>query len=288
MLMSRVACLLTLALIAVQSAGAQTVSGSVVDESTGRPIAGATVRLLTLAGQESGSTTTNRSGSWIIEPSSAGRQYRVRVERLGYATIETAPFLVGSTPITMNLATRAQVVVLEGVTAQEMAYVGLLNRMSTRKSARTLLPDEVARRMDRAERWGTGRLVNGLIGTLGVEGGQDWPTFYNVPLMNWQVASRGLSFGRGDFRSPWEMARMEDRRKCDAIIAVDGVPHFKETPNQTLTDLVPLYAIRAVEIYPDPNFLPLELRIEEKRSRLDPELDCGVVVIWTADALGLP
>jgi hypothetical protein len=282
------------ALLAV-TASAQSVAGRVTDETTGRAVAGATVRLLNPAGQQSAVATTSRTGSWAIQAPTPGTYYRIQVERVGYARIETDPFLVGTASARVDLSTRPEVVVLEEVSAQTLNYAGLLDRSTTRKSARTLLPEDVASRIQRLRPGNTGQLVRSLIAGLGLTW-DDWPRFESVALMNWEVASRGRTFAGGeDFRSPWDHSPpLSSRRACTAVVAVDGIPHVKNRPQATLERLVPLTEVRAVEIFHDPNFLPKELELVSKMNKLDiapppaPPIPCGVVAIWTREGIGVP
>jgi hypothetical protein len=282
-----------LILVSYTAALAQTVLGSLFDESTERPIAGATVRLLNAAGQESAADVTDRTGAWTLQAPTLGSYYRVQVERIGYARVETAPFLVGMAPIRLGLVTRPEILVLEGVSTGALNYIGLLDRASQRKSARTFLPDELAGRIRRLHPRDTGRLVMNMIAGLGVTW-DDWPQFESAPNMNWESVSRGLTFGgRADFRSPWEQASLlSSRRACNAIVAIDGVPHMKGRPQQILEELVSLSEVRAVEVYNDPNFVPRELYLVEKLNPLDQppdrQLHCGVVMVWTREGIGTP
>lgn len=271
----------------------QTVSGKVVDDATRRPIAGASVRLLSQSGEQAGAATTDRTGSWAILAPEPGIGYRVEVDRIGYSRIESGAFDIGLSPVTINLATRQQVVVLEGISAQGLNYMGLLNRSATRISAKTLLPDDIAARVGRLRRQRTGELLKALIANMYMgQGGGDWPQMTRVNRANGESVSRGLGFRAADFRSPWDRGPQESHRECAAIVAVDGVPYFQGRPQWNLEALVPVSSVRAIEVFTDPNYVPRELDLISRMHKLDrpPDnrLPCGVVAIWTKDGLGVP
>ena len=66
-------------------AGAQTVRGTLVEEGTELPIAGAFVILEDSAGQALASTLTGSAGTWLLRAPTAGT-YRLRADRIGYAS----------------------------------------------------------------------------------------------------------------------------------------------------------------------------------------------------------
>jgi hypothetical protein len=245
---------------------AQSVFGRITEQETGEPILGAKVTLLDAAGRTAATATTDRAGSWRLQAPQVGASYHLRVERVGYARIQTEAFLTGSRPVQLDLATRREVVTLEAVSTKALAYAGVLERAERRRSARTLLPDDVAERIRKVRPRNTGRLVAYMIGGLEMTW-TGWPHFGSVT-----VASAG------GFR----------RISCDAVVAVDGVPHFKDRPEAILDAIVPLSKVRAVEIFSDPIFLPSELRLNSKRNKADPPIECGVVAIWTEEGIALP
>ena len=65
--------------------GAQTVRGTLVEEGTELPIAGAFVILEDSAGQALASTLTGSAGTWLLRAPTAGT-YRLRADRIGYAS----------------------------------------------------------------------------------------------------------------------------------------------------------------------------------------------------------
>ena len=281
------------------TAHAQRVAGRVLDETTGRPVVGAIVTVVDPAGRLSVVASSDSVGAWGANLRSPGR-YLVRVERLGYARIETSPFVVGTTAIFLDLATRPEVIVLEPLSAAAANLAGLLARSRTHKAVRTLLPEDVDRRIEKIDAGSTGEFLRMMVAGMSFDG--QWPRMRGIPLMSWQTASRGMSFGPANFRSPFEQDQSQQsfRRECNAIIALDGFPIFRGRPETVLERVVPLEEIRAVEVFNDPNQLPRELDLEAKRNPLDPpigglgsrwgedEARCGVVAIWTRAGLGIP
>jgi hypothetical protein len=263
--MKVVVLVLALGLFAAR-AGAQSVSGRLTDQETGEGIFGASVTLVDGTGERRAATTTDRTGRWSMRAPLSGASYRLRAEGSGYARVETEPFVVGAQPVVLSLSTRREVVVLEGVSAKALAYAGVLDRAQRRRSARTLLPDDIAERMRRTGARNTGALVSSLIGGLDV-GWPGWPRFRRL---------KGRDMPSVDFVA------------CDAVVAVDGIPHFKFRPEVALDRLVPLSRVRAVEVFRDPLFLPSELRLEFRRLKTDPPINCGVVAIWTDEGIALP
>ena len=119
-MLARTICMaVTMLLLAGRApAVAQAVSGRLVEEGTGRPIAGASVVLLDTGAIVRGEARTDSAGAWSIPVPGWSGWYRVRVHREGYATVETAPFQLGAGPVSLRLGTRPEVVTLEGVSAE--------------------------------------------------------------------------------------------------------------------------------------------------------------------------
>ncbi|TFH59044.1 MAG: hypothetical protein E4G90_10475, partial [Gemmatimonadales bacterium] len=75
----------------LQPAVAQSVLGQLLDSSTGAPVEGALVLLLTEGGEEAGGYLTNEAGRFVLEAPGPGT-YTLRAERIGYQTITSDPF----------------------------------------------------------------------------------------------------------------------------------------------------------------------------------------------------
>lgn len=108
--------LLAVSGVASQSLSAQTVQGRVSDMQNGQPISGARVRLIDEAGEGRGATASDRTGRFTLSAPREG-VYRVRVEQLGYVTLESEPFDArGSTGmVTLDLSMQPAPLAIEGV-----------------------------------------------------------------------------------------------------------------------------------------------------------------------------
>jgi carboxypeptidase family protein len=80
-------------LLATRIASAQTISGRVVAKSDGAPVPGAIVALLDSSGRAVITKLAEDGGTFTFDALSEGR-YAVRVERVGFRSSTTAPFLV--------------------------------------------------------------------------------------------------------------------------------------------------------------------------------------------------
>jgi hypothetical protein len=69
------------------------VEGELLDDATGRPLAGALVSLVGPTGPVAGPILTDQRGNYVLEAPTAG-QYRVRAETVGRTTAETGPFRI--------------------------------------------------------------------------------------------------------------------------------------------------------------------------------------------------
>jgi hypothetical protein len=85
-----------IALLASASAVAgQAVQGTALDASSGRPIEGAFVSVIDSSGQDVASTLSGPDGAFLIHVFVRG-SYRLRVERIGFATWTSSPFDAGT------------------------------------------------------------------------------------------------------------------------------------------------------------------------------------------------
>lgn len=152
----------TVLLLGRTSALAQAVSGTLVDESTGHPVAGASVLLLDSDTVARRGARTDESGAWSIRVSTGSGPYFIRVQKAGYATVETALFQIGEQPISMRLTTRPEVVTLEGVSSQRLTYEGILSRRE-RRMGYVMSPDEIAARIGRLGPTDTDHFLTALL-----------------------------------------------------------------------------------------------------------------------------
>jgi hypothetical protein len=238
---------------------AQTVSGTLVEEGTGRPIAGASVLLLDADTIARGEARTDSSGAWSIPAPERSGWYRVRVHREGYATVETAPFQLGTEPVSLRLGTRPEVVRLEGVSQERLTYDGILSRRD-RRMGFVIGSDEIAARIARFRPANTAKLVERLLPGIEIDprtGGLFIPA---------RLGGSGCS-----------PIIVIDGKRYDPTLP-DGEPRL---PPWDINRLVDLWEVRAIEIYQDPWFIPAELKLEFTiRER------CGAIFLWTYRAVG--
>jgi len=94
---------------------AQTVQGQLIDASTGAPVEGALVLLLTEAGEEAGGYLTNQAGRFILQAPEPGI-YTLQAERIGYETTTSDPFpLIRAQRFGIRLETAQTAIELEGI-----------------------------------------------------------------------------------------------------------------------------------------------------------------------------
>jgi hypothetical protein len=240
----------------------QIVRGTLLDD-TSRPVAGATITLLNAAGASLAATLTSQEGSWELRAPVLGASYTLRAQKAGYAIVETLPFTVGSRVVVANLRTRVQVTVLEGVSVEGANLAGFLGR-EERRMGQLLGPEEVARRIAKIQPESVSRFITVLVPGL-------------------EVSARG---------APLLPRRASGGRRCNPTIVVDRKRYDPPSsalgtrlrPPWDIEDLVSVDQLAAVEIYGDPNFVPLELGLLNLQPLPNP---CGVMVIWTKRGLGL-
>ena len=258
----RVLLALLLSFAAAVRADAQTIRGTLVDETTRSPVPGATILLLDPAGRRQGETTTDQAGAWTLEAPSPGAQYAVRARKEGFATVDTRPFRARPDTPPLNLVTRPEIPVLSAVSVPALNYSGFLERKEARMGV-ALGPDEVRRRIDRVGATEPSRLLWGLL-----------------PGLERRESTRRTV-----------LPRRAGGPACVATLVIDGKRYDPTFPNGNpreppwdIDDLVSISEVRAVEIYHDPTFVPAAKSAEW----LDPIIRrCGVIVLWTYRGLGV-
>jgi hypothetical protein len=260
-MLARIVCLTSVMLVLAGRAPAfaQTVSGTLVEEGTGRPIAGASALLLDADTVARGEARTDSAGAWSIPAAELSGWYVVRVHREGYATVETAPFQLGAGPVFMRLTTRPEVVELEGVSSERLTYEGILSRRD-RRMGFVIGADEIEARIARLKPANTSELVERLL-----------------PGIEIDPRTGGLFIP----------ARL-GRPGCSPVIVVDGKRYDPMRPDGNprlppwdVNRLVDLWGVRAIEIYQDPLFVPSELKLEFTILER-----CGAIFLWTYRAVG--
>jgi hypothetical protein len=209
--------------LAARPAAAQVVRGTLKDEATGGPIAGAAVSLLNAAGRDRAATVTDAAGAFQLRAPGQG-VYWLRLTPAGFQPVESRPFAITrADTLDVPLTTRSQVTTLEGVTvrattAQNLNFAGFLSREQN-AFGRFAGPDAVKRQM-------VGSVAASLAALLP---GVDY-SGRNVILR-----SRG--------------------RRCAPVVLLDGARYLAPV------DEIPGAQIRAVEVYDQPTLIPPELAL---------------------------
>jgi hypothetical protein len=118
-----------LALVSPALASAQKVRGRVLDARTKVAVAGATVRLLGSADSVLASVVADDSGRFVLQ-APVGGEYRVQIERLGYALSTVGPVRVAGvseTEVTLRLAPDA--IPLDALTVEAESVVPALKHV---------------------------------------------------------------------------------------------------------------------------------------------------------------
>ena len=141
-------------LVAAAPATAQLVHGRVIEDGTQRPIETASIELIDSAGARRARVTSDTAGAFRVLAPLPG-DYRVRVSRIGYATLETAPLSAGlgvSLELELKLSPAAVVLEPVRVTARTVYAMGRLQEyyeraMWTQRTGlgRVLTRDELER-----------------------------------------------------------------------------------------------------------------------------------------------
>ena len=97
----------TLLILMAGGADGQEVRGTLVDESTGRTVAGATVLFLDSLSSPRAGARTDSGGAWSVRPVRSTGSFTIRAQKAGFATVETAPFRLGGEPVAPSRSTRS-------------------------------------------------------------------------------------------------------------------------------------------------------------------------------------
>ena len=277
--------LVTLFLLAVLPGAAlsQTVRGRVLDSATDAPVAGATVRLL---GEGGGSTIAGNAGEFEVEVEAAG-VFRLQVERIGYPESTSPEFSVASgevVDITFRLDAEAMLLsplTIEGRRGGDHGRDQFARRCASERAI-CLDPIHIAL-ADPPLTSGYFRDIPGLVldpnqGQMVRRLGDNCiVTFLNhqvwaffTPVVNYPLPTVGL-IGRNNPAAP--------RRGFRGAV--------NPRPGDNALDLrLGPGAVRAVEIYLDPDDIPEEIWDSPRAWDLWPLNSmqrCGAIIIWTHD-----
>jgi hypothetical protein len=205
------------------SAAGQVVRGTLREEGSGEPVAGAAVSLLNAAGRDRATTVTDASGSFTMRAPNQG-VYWLRLTPTGHQSVESRPFAITrADTLDLPLTTRSQVTMLEGVTvrastSQNRNFAGFLTREQN-GFGRFLGPEQVQRQTFGV----TGEFLVGLVPGL-------------------------------DYREPNVYFRNRGRY-CAPMILLDGARF------SGVMDEIPAAQVRAIEVYDQPALIPPELTL---------------------------
>lgn len=243
---------------------AQTLEGRVLDDASGRAIAGALVTLADFEGRVRAVVTTDDDGTFRFhEPEPAGQTYELRVERVGYgparATLEFDP----DQPVQVDVILAPAAIPVDSIV------------VSGRRRGRLADVGFEARR--------------GQGGAIFIDRSEiDSRTPARVTdLLRGQPGLRVISIGQEEDVRVGASGRSLSGADCQPAIWIDGsrirsagVPEVNRAPtgstirvDPALTELIGPEDIEGIEVYTGPAGLPVRFR--------DRNVDCGVVLIWT-------
>lgn len=233
------------------------VSGRVLDEETGLPVAGATVTLLSSRALRAGRAVTDSAGGFHLRiPQPDG--FELRAERVGYrpATSGTITLVPGDTvDVELRLSTEAvllaplTVVAASRQVMRDHQLAGFEWRRERQPFGRYLGPDDIRR-------------INPFYAS---------DVLQQLPFVRVEPSAESR-FDR-IVTLPARGRAIGARARCVPTLYLDGRP-VRLVYGLTVDDLVTGRQVAAVEVYTSPGTAPGEFP-----ARDDPF--CGVVVIWT-------
>jgi hypothetical protein len=233
------------------------IAGRVLDDETGRPVAGVTVTLLTSRDLRAARARTDSTGHFHLRvPQADG--FHLRAERVGYRPATSGAITVmpdDTVQVELRLSTEAvllaplTVVAASRQVMRDHQLAGFEWRRQRQPFGRFMGPDEIRR-------------IN---------------PFYASDVLQQMPMVRLEHYGQSRFdRSVTLPARgraIGGGARCIPTLYLDGRP-VRLFQGMTVDDLVSGKSVAAVELYTSPNSAPGEFP-----PRGDPF--CGVIVIWT-------
>lgn len=268
LLLAHSAFLAALLLIGPSVSQAQVINGRVLEVGTDRPIVGASLRLYDDKGVTQAIAIADGSGTFTLRAPRAG-QYRVRAERIGYATSTSVFFEVRSDPpmsMTVTLAPHGITLDTLRVTAESLVLEPGHSQFRRRCKAETANCFSSAR----IARTGATRVSD---------------VFESVS--GFAVRSEGALVAAGQRKyQPNDMSRQATRVRspfgwgCFVIL----LDHHGRLTHQDLNE-IDLDDVAGIEIYASYREVPTELRQSFFASQF---WGCGVGIVWRKPAWGLP
>lgn len=267
---------LVMLLVTVCAASGQQVRGKVTDAATGRPVRGALITALDRQDSVLSTMVTDSAGRFSARPGRNG-PVRLRVERLGYERLDSAPVpLFESDTTRLELRLTPSPIRLPGLAARatraQSNLAGFLRRRQVRKFGAFMGPEEIA-----AIRPSSGDHLLSLF--VGV--GRD-------PLGPGILAGAGYAIIPG-LHGPTSGAIPPARaRTCHPWVYIDGRPmeswrvgYGREVMAEpTSADFyIPVQSIRGVEVYRSWYDAPAQYIRGTGR-------DCAIILLWTDYGFG--
>lgn len=244
--------LVSLLVCAPRFASAQAVRGRVLDSATETPLSSAVIAAVEADSAILGMVLSDTAGMFVLTVPE-GSNGRIRVERLGYATIESVPLQFDELEaVTLTVRMRPQPVELQGVTA-----VARLRR--TNRNVKGFM---------RRQESGFGRYAG--------------PT--EIARIRPIHASQLLWLLSGRLQ-PGPGGRVVSRNGCNPRVYLDGnlirdYTEGGEVGGVRIDSYISPQSVRAVEVYDNPHQAPARFQTPFMS-------DCPVVVIWTDYGFGL-
>lgn len=238
-----------------QVAHAQSIVGTVTDESTGQGIDAAAIQLLHANGEPVGPGTVANSEGRFTMPLPGPGVYKVRITRIGYGASETVAFelLPDDGPVTLSIIMVPQLITLGDILVDAEAETGNTLRGIALESYR------------QRERLGFGRFYNK--DDLAMWGDRPFDLVFKT-LPNVQVGGR----------TSREVALVRGGESCPIRWFLDGIrvrPFPSESEIPVEIELLQANDIEAVEMYRTEFEVPFEFGAPP----MDPT--CAAVVVWT-------
>jgi hypothetical protein len=247
--MRSLVCAIALALVLPTTSTAQKIRGAVVEDSTGWPISGAKIELLSADAAIIATSFSAVTGWFEVYPESAG-QFLVRASHPAYRGTDTLLVDIRSQEIiTVVLQLSGGPIPLEPVVVKAL--------------------DRLSRYRERARRGAFGHFITRA--DIDKRGG------YNLShVLRFTPEVRIERVRDGPFTSEGVFMRSFGDL-CVPAIYLDGIP----VPTGRvfdINDLISAEAVEGIEVYRDAQTAPLEFRLP-----VFPESDmsCGVIVVWS-------
>lgn len=255
--------------LAAGSVSAQEIRGRVMEVVSEAPLGSAVVTAIDADSTVVGLALSDSAGAFALTvPEDVTG--RVRVERLGYTTVETVVLELGSLEaVPLEVRLRPQPIELEGVTG--------VARLELNRNVKGFL---------RRERTGFGAYMGPAeIAEIRPTTATNMLTRVPAGFVAPSPSGRGILIMTPWMRHGNQRSRNPRDRAipgyCDPTVYVDGA--LLDEGGSRLDAWVPAVSIRAVEVYRNPRQAPPYFQ----RSYFVDDPDCAIVLIWTDYGFGL-